>query len=67
MRILFDQGTPVPLRTHLVNHVIETVFELGWSKLKNGELLATAEESFDLLNLRLTNNSAISKTWLKED
>jgi len=49
MRILFDQGTPVPLRTHLVNHVIETVFELGWSKLKNGELLATAEESFDLL------------------
>lgn len=49
MRILFDQGTPVPLRTHLVNHVVETVFELGWSKLKNGELLAAAEESFDLL------------------
>ncbi len=49
MRILFDQGTPVPLRTLLVNHVIETVFELGWSKLKNGELLAAAEESFDLL------------------
>lgn len=43
MRILFDQGTPVPLRTHLVNHVVETVFDLGWSNLKNGELLAVAE------------------------
>ena len=49
MRILFDQGTPVPLRTQLLNHVVETVFELGWSNLKNGELLAAAEESFDLL------------------
>jgi hypothetical protein len=49
MRILFDQGTPVPLRNHLVNHVVETVFELGWSSLENGELLAAAEESFDLL------------------
>ena len=49
MRILFDQGTPVPLRTHLINHSVETVFDLGWSTLKNGELLAAAEESFDLL------------------
>ena len=49
MRILFDQGTPVPLRNHLVNHVVETVFELGWSSLENGELLAAAEETFDLL------------------
>jgi len=49
MRILFDQGTPVPLKTYLLTHVIETVFELGWSELQNGELLAVAEESFDLL------------------
>lgn len=49
MRILFDQGTPVPLRDHLVNHVIETAFELGWSTLENGALLAVAEDSFDLL------------------
>jgi len=49
MRILFDQGTPVPLKTHLVNPVVETVFGLGWSNLKNGELLTVAEESFDLL------------------
>jgi hypothetical protein len=49
MRILFDQGTPVPLRQHLVGHEVVTVFELGWSDLTNGELLASAEASFDLL------------------
>jgi hypothetical protein len=49
MRILFDQGTPVPLREHLAGHVIETAFELGWSTLENGALLTAAEDSFDLL------------------
>lgn len=49
MRILFDQGTPVPLRQHLPGHRVETAFELGWSRLTNGELLATAEGRFDIL------------------
>ena len=49
MRILFDQGTPVPLRDRLTGHVVQTVFELGWSNLANGALLASAENSFDLL------------------
>lgn len=49
MRIVFDQGTPAPLRHHLPGHVIETAFELGWSTLENGALLAAAEDSFDLL------------------
>jgi len=49
MRILFDQGTPVPLREHLNSHTVATAFELGWSNLANGELLAAAEASFDLL------------------
>ncbi len=44
MRILFDQGTPVPLREHLGLHQVETAFELGWSTLTNGELLARAEQ-----------------------
>ena len=48
MRILFDQGTPLPLRDHLTSHTVTTAFELGWSNLKNGELLAAAETSFDL-------------------
>ena len=48
MRILFDQGTPVPLRDHLSGHIVETAFDLGWSTLENGALLAAAEGSFDL-------------------
>jgi predicted nuclease of predicted toxin-antitoxin system len=49
MRILFDQGTPVPLRQALKEHAVATAYELGWNKLGNGELLAAAEAEFDLL------------------
>ncbi|HEV2802094.1 MAG TPA: hypothetical protein VGW12_16585 [Pyrinomonadaceae bacterium] len=50
MKILFDQGTPVPLRNHLPPHTVETAYEKGWSNLKNGELLTRAEaEGFDAL------------------
>jgi len=48
MRILFDQGTPLPLKEHLPTHSVSTTFELGWSNLKNGELLLVAESAFDL-------------------
>ena len=50
MRLLFDQGTPVPLRQHLFGHVVATAHELGWGQLKNGELLAQAEQrGFEVL------------------
>lgn len=45
MKVLFDQGTPVPLRRSLFGHSIDTAFELGWSDLRNGELLSRAEEA----------------------
>ena len=66
MRILFDQGTPVPLRRHLRGHTVSTAFELGWSQLINGELLAKAENQFDALvttdkNLRYQQNLADRK------
>ena len=31
MRILFDQGTPVPLRRFLEGHQVDTAAERGWS------------------------------------
>jgi hypothetical protein len=43
VRILFDQGTPAPLRALLSRHDVSTAFERGWSGLKNGELLDAAE------------------------
>jgi len=49
MRVLFDQGTPVPLRRYLPHHSVTTVFEKGWSTLQNGELLLVAEqEAFEI-------------------
>ena len=49
MRILFDQGTPAPLRNYLPDHEVKTAAELGWSTLSNGDLLDAAEKEFDLL------------------
>jgi hypothetical protein len=49
MRILFDQGTPVPLRGFLIGHQVVTAFELGWSEISNGDLLEKAEKEFDVL------------------
>jgi hypothetical protein len=49
VRILFDQGTPVPLRHYLGQHNVATAEEMGWSRLSNGQLLDAAEKQFDLL------------------
>lgn len=63
MKILFDQGTPVPLR-RLPTHAVDTAYERGWSELSNGELLTLAErEDYELLittdrNLRYQQNLA---------
>jgi hypothetical protein len=49
MRILFDQGTPAPLRHALAEHSIATAHEMGWSQLANLALLVAAEAaSFEL-------------------
>ncbi len=43
MLVLFDQGTPVPIRPFLKEHTVQTTAQRGWDKLKNGELLKAAE------------------------
>lgn len=64
MHLLFDQGTPVPLRHALATHEVATAFERRGHTLQNGELLAAAEEAgFDVLittdrNLRYQQNLA---------
>jgi len=63
MRVLFDQGVPVPLRRALVNHQVATAHEMGWDQLQNGQLLAVADQQFDALvttdqNLRYQQNLA---------
>jgi hypothetical protein len=62
MLILFDNGTPAPLRYALKGHVVGEAFERGWDRLANGELIAVAEAAgFELLlttdkNIRYRQN-----------
>ena len=44
MKILFDHGTPAPLRHHLREHSVDRSAERGWELLENGELIRRAEE-----------------------
>jgi hypothetical protein len=62
MLILFDNGTPAPLRYALKGHVVVEAIERGWDRLVNGELIAAAETAgFELLlttdkNIRYQQN-----------
>jgi len=62
VRVLFDQGTPEPLRHVLTRYEVATAYERGWSQLTNGELLDAAEkEGYGVLvttdsNLRYQQN-----------
>jgi hypothetical protein len=56
LQVLFDQGTPAPLRQFLSSHQVATAYERGWSTLKNGELLQAAERAgFSVLVTTDTN------------
>jgi hypothetical protein len=67
VKILFDQGTPTPLRRALPNNEIITAFECGWQTLQNGDLLNVAEaEGFAALvttdkNLRYQQNLGVRR------
>ena len=61
MRLLFDHGTPAPLRRALTGHTVSTAYEMGWTELDNGALLKAAETDFEALittdqNLRYQQN-----------
>lgn len=43
MEVLLDENLPHRLRTHLGSHDVFTVRYQGWSGLKNGQLLGSAE------------------------
>ncbi len=61
MKILLDERTPRVVKKRLPERAISTVQEMGWSGLKNGDLLAAAEGEFDVFittgkNLRYQQN-----------
>lgn len=57
MRVLFDQGTPVPIRKALAGHIVKTAREQGWSTLSNGDLLRAAERA--AFNVLLTTDTSL--------
>ena len=65
MKILFDQGTPAPLRRFLPGSEVATAAECGWSDLSNGDLIDVAEQAgFDALvttdrNLQYQQNLSV--------
>lgn len=67
MLILFDNGTPAPLRHALKGHVVVEAMERGGDRLVNGELIAAAEAAgFEVLlttdkNMRYQQNLASRK------
>lgn len=49
MRVLLDENLPRALARELTGHRVRTVQAMGWSGMKNGELLRRAAERFDAL------------------
>ncbi len=48
MRILLDESLPFELRDELPEHAVHSVQEMGWTALKNGELLRRAMDHFEV-------------------
>jgi hypothetical protein len=57
MLILFDNGTPAPMRHALKGHIVVEAVERGWDRLVNGELIAAAEAAG--FNVLLTTDKNI--------
>lgn len=49
MRVLLDECVPRRFGSELGDHLVSTVVEMGWSGIKNGQLLLQASARFDCL------------------
>ena len=64
MRILLDENLDWRLKRELSGHIVESVPLIGWAGVKNGVLLARANERFDALitmDASLPNQQNLSK------
>ena len=48
MRVLIDECIDWRLARDIAGHEVKTARQMGWSTIKNGELLALAAEEFDV-------------------
>ena len=56
MKLLFDQGTPAPLRSYFLEHSVDMLVEKGWSGKDNGELLGLAERERYVILMTIDQN-----------
>ena len=47
MRLFLDECIDWRLSRELTDHMVGTARDMGWTSVKNGELLALASQSFD--------------------
>ena len=47
MRVLLDECVDWRLSRDLIGHEVKTARQMGWTTIKNGELLALAAHTFD--------------------
>ena len=57
MKVLVDECVDWRLRRDIVGHEVKTARQMGWSAVKNGELLALAQREFDVFVTRNRNHS----------
>ena len=48
MKVLLDECIDWRLGRDIVGHDVKTARQMGWAAIKNGELLALAEQQFDV-------------------
>ena len=48
MKVLLDECLDWRLSRDIVGHEVKTARQMGWSTIKNGELLALAAQEFDV-------------------
>lgn len=48
MKVLVDECVDWRLSREIVGHEVKTARQMGWSTIRNGELLALAEKTFDV-------------------
>jgi len=49
VRVLLDECVPKRFRMSLLGHEVKTVTDMGWSGIKNGELLKRAQRLFQVM------------------
>ena len=48
MRVFIDECIDWRLARDIAGHDVKTARQMGWTEIKNGQLLALAQESFDV-------------------